>query len=58
MTRYEKGKQRAREKAQQIQIYNVETCQSWQQIADTCADFEKLGKRYGLLKEFRANGII
>lgn len=58
MTRYEKGKQRAREKAQQIQMYNTETRQSWQQVADTCADFEKLGKRYGLIKEFRENGII
>ena len=58
MTRYEKGKQRAREKAQLIQIYNAETHQSWQQVVDTCADFEKLGKRYGLIKEFRENGII
>lgn len=58
MTKYEKGKQRAREKAQQIQIYNAETRQSWQQVADTCADFEKLAKRYGLVKEFKINGII
>lgn len=58
MTQYEKGKQRAREKARQIQIYNAETRQSWQQVADTGADFEKLAKRYGLIKEFRENGII
>lgn len=58
MTQYEKGKQRAREKAQQIQIYNAETRQSWQQVADNCADFEKLAKRYGLIKEFKENGII
>lgn len=58
MTQYEKGKQRAREKAQRIQIYNAETRQSWQQVADTCADFEKLGKRYGLIKEFKNEGIL
>ena len=58
MAQYEKGKQRAREKAQRIQIYNAETRQSWQQVADTCADFEKLGKRYGLIKEFKNEGIL
>ena len=58
MTKYEKGKQRAREKAQKIQLYNAETGESWQQVADTGADFEKLAKRYGLIKEFKTNGII
>lgn len=31
---------------------------SWGEIAYYSDYFEKLGKRYGLLKEFRENGII
>lgn len=30
---------------------------SWGELAMAAAYFEKLGKRYGLLKEFRENGI-
>ena len=55
---YKDRKAEAREKAQRIQVYNAETHQSWQQVADTGADFEKLAKRYGLVKEFKENGII
>lgn len=31
---------------------------SWGEIAYYSDYFEKIGKRYGLLKEFRENGII
>ena len=31
---------------------------SWSELADACQRFYTLGKRYGLLKEFRENGII
>ena len=31
---------------------------SWEDLANAGAMFEKLGKRYGLLKEFRENGIL
>lgn len=30
----------------------------WSDIAEWTEFFEKYGKRYGLLKEFRENGII
>lgn len=30
----------------------------WSEMADFSAHFYKLGKRYGLLREFRENGII
>lgn len=30
----------------------------WSDIAEWTAFFEKYGKRYGLLKEFRENGIL
>lgn len=59
MTTYETKKQEARDEAvlyysakfQQQQLYMSE-------LADIAAYFAKLGKRYGLLKEFRENGII
>ncbi len=59
MTTYEMKKQEARDEAvlffsaiaQGRQLYMSE-------LADITAHFTKLGKRYGLLKEFRENGII
>lgn len=30
---------------------------SWGELADWCDYFYKMGKRYGLLREFRENGI-
>ena len=30
---------------------------SYEELAEAAEHFEKLGKRYGLLKEFRENGI-
>ena len=30
----------------------------WSDIATACEYFTRLGKRYGLLREFRENGII
>lgn len=31
---------------------------TWREITEWVVYFEKMGKRYGLLKEFRENGII
>ena len=33
-------------------------CYTWQDVAEYGEFFETYGKRYGLLKEFRENGII
>ena len=58
MTTYQKQKQKARRQAINWQLdfdnhdYDVIECIRWIWY------FEKLGKRYGLLKEFRENGII
>lgn len=34
-----------------------ELVQSYAEVAEMGAKFEKLGRRYGLLREFRENGI-
>ena len=37
---------------------SFESClYSWGEVAEWQSKFEKLGKRYGLLREFRENGI-
>lgn len=59
MTAYEMKKQEARDEAV---LYFSEIAQGRQlymsEVADITAYFTRLGKRYGLLKEFRENGII
>ena len=56
-SKYELAKNRAREKAVMWQLENCDKCLSYGELADWCEYFTKLGKRYGLLKEFRENGI-
>ena len=53
---YQEHKEQARAKAQALQVY--ELAQSWGEIAQQCERLEKLAKRYGLLKEFRREGIL
>lgn len=57
MNNYTKNKNRIREKAIEWQNgfqYHDYSCQELAEIGDY---FYKNGKRYGLLKEFRENGI-
>lgn len=59
MTSYEKGKEKARELAMEYQRSFFDgKCWYWSELAEAYADFSKLGKKYGLLREFRENGII
>lgn len=58
ITNYELHKGRAREKAIQWQQEYGEHNYSYGELYEFGAYFEKLGKRYGLIKEFRENGII
>lgn len=57
---YKERKAEAREEAKEWQM----NCQdfthsiSWGEYAEQVAHFEKLAKRYGLVKEFKENGII
>lgn len=56
-TRYQKGKERAREMAIQFSYDVAEMNLSWWDCCEISEKFEKLGRRYGLLREFRENGI-
>lgn len=56
MNKYEQGKVRAQQLAQQWQ--QDQSPKSWGEIAEKCAQFEKLATRYGLRREFKENGII
>lgn len=56
-TNYQRGKERARELAVAYSNEIADKNPSWWDICDAQANFEKLGRRYGLLREFRENGI-
>lgn len=56
-SKYELAKNRAREKAVEWQMACSENVFYMSEYAEMTSYFEKLGKRYGLLKEFRENGI-
>lgn len=56
MTEYRRRKASARCKA--IEWQAADAAHSWEELAEATAYFEKLGRRYGLLREFRENGII
>lgn len=59
MNRYERGKQKARDLAAEwITVDFPARAWSWGELAEICAYFEKLARRYGLTEEFRENGII
>ena len=58
MTQYAINKQRARDKAIMWQSMFGENSYSWGELLRFSDYFTKVGKRYGLLREFRENGII
>ena len=53
---YRTKQEEARRKAQALQVY--QGAMSWEDVAEQCAELERLGKRYGLLKEFRSEGVL
>lgn len=55
---YQKAKNRARDKAIEWQLSFNDNNYSYGELAEYCSYFTKLGKRYGLIREFRENGII
>jgi len=57
MTNYQKQKETIRQEAIDWQIDASETNYSYEGLAMVGDYFYKMGKRYGLLKEFRENGI-
>ena len=58
MNTYQKAKERARNKAKEWQMDFCNHNYSWGEIIYYGEYFEKLAKRYGLVKEFKENGII
>jgi hypothetical protein len=58
MNTYQRNKEVAREQAIEYQATFNDHSYSWGELAAMTSYFEKLGKRYGLLKEFKENGII
>ena len=55
---YEIAKENARQKAIDWQLDFCNNNYSYSELAEWADYFRKLGKRYGLLKEFKENGII
>lgn len=53
---YQQHKAEAIEKAQQWQL--DDSPKSWGEIAKETANLERLAKRYGLVREFKREGII
>ena len=58
MNKYQQAKERAKQKAVDWQLKFSDNVYYLSDLADFSAHFEKLGKRYGLVKEFKENGII
>lgn len=57
MSTYQEKKKKAREKAIEWQERLVEQSISYGELVIAQSIFEQLGRRYGLLTEFRENGI-
>ena len=58
MTAYQKGKEAARERAIAWQYEAAEQSLSYGELAEAADHFHRLAKRFGLVREFRENGII
>ena len=58
MNKYQLNKAKAQDKAIQWQHEFSEHNYSWGELYEFGEYFSKLAKRYGLIKEFRENGII
>lgn len=64
MTRNQKSYKRCKEKARliaiewQLAFTDREEGWYWSELAEWTDYFRKIGKRYGLLREFAENGII
>ena len=55
---YQQGKERARDCAIEWQLDFENHNYSYGELAEWADTFQRLGKRYGLLREFYENGIL
>lgn len=58
MSKYQYYKDKYRQEAIEWQLDFCNHNYSWYELSIWCNYFYNLGKRYGLLKEFKENGII
>lgn len=58
MAEYQKRKAKAIDEAIEWQLKAGQVCLSYSELAEAGDRFSKLAKRYGLIKEFKENGII
>lgn len=56
--KYTRGKEKTRSAAVEWQIENAKRDLCYAEICEISAHFEKLGRRFGLLRELRENGVI
>lgn len=58
MNKYKKEKEKARQTAINWQNETSQKTMSYAELMEISNYFEKLAKRYGLIKEFKENGIL
>ena len=58
MNKYQELKEKARQEAVEWQLGFGNHNYSWGDLYEFGCYFEKLARRYGLVKEFKENGII
>lgn len=58
MNKYQRGKEAARAAAQEWQARFGNCSMTWGELAEWQEYFARLGRKYGLLREFAENGII
>jgi hypothetical protein len=58
MTTYKTRKAAARDAVIMAQQEAAERVQSWEEVAEAADRLERLARRFGLLREFRENGLI
>ena len=58
MINYQTRKAAARDAAIMVQQEAAEQSQSWEEVTETADRLERLARRFGLLREFRENGLI
>ncbi len=58
LSEYQRRKEQVRKEAVEWQLFEApDRDYSWEEHMEITQRFERLGRRYGLLREFRVNGI-
>lgn len=58
INKYTRGKAKTREYAMQLQADLSENSTSYAELAEIQTKFKKLGTQYGMIREFKENGLI